>query len=123
MPVVFVIGKDWTFRTGVRAELRERGIEALGMESPDEAGRAIAAGTVPGAIVWDTSGRESPSATEQTSNHGPLEFLGICVPLLVVASHMEGSALPANAACVLYRPVLVGDIVQRVQQLLEGQAA
>lgn len=33
MIVVFVIASDWTMRTAVRAELRELGIDALGMDS------------------------------------------------------------------------------------------
>ena len=41
MPVVFVVARDWTLRMGVRAELRELGIEALGMESAEDAGRAL----------------------------------------------------------------------------------
>jgi len=40
MPTVFVIGEDWTLRSLVRAELREHGIAALGMASPDEAAQA-----------------------------------------------------------------------------------
>src|ERR1700730_13194111 len=40
MAIVFVIARDWTLRTPVRAELRELGIDALGMESPEDVGRA-----------------------------------------------------------------------------------
>ena len=41
MPTVFVIAQDWQLRTSVRAELREQGVEALGMERVDDAAQAI----------------------------------------------------------------------------------
>ena len=44
MQVVFVIAPDWTMRTAVRAELRELGIDALRMDSADDASRAIVSG-------------------------------------------------------------------------------
>ena len=44
MPTVFIIGKDWKLRSLVRAELREHGIEALGMETPQEAAQAVEIG-------------------------------------------------------------------------------
>ena len=113
MPTVFVIGEDWTLRSLVRAELRERGIEALGMETLEEAARAIAAGTVPSAVVLD--------ATSLPVNPAPLEFLPRSVPVLVVTS--PGAPAPAWAAAVLSKPVQVGEIVSRVENLLKGLAA
>ena len=43
------------FATAVRAELRELGIKRLGMEMPDEVGRALAAGEMPAAIVLEAT--------------------------------------------------------------------
>jgi len=51
MPVVFVVASDWTLRSAIRAELRELGIEALGVETADDVGRAVAAGEMPALIV------------------------------------------------------------------------
>jgi DNA-binding response OmpR family regulator len=113
MPTVFVIGEDWTLRSLVRAELRERGIEALGMASPAEAAQAIAAGTVPSAVVLD--------ATPLVGTASALEFLPRSVPVLVVTS--PGAPAPAWAAAVLSKPVQVGEIVSRVEDLLKGLAA
>ena len=53
MAIVFVIARDWTLRAAVRAELCELGIEALGMESAEDVGRALAAGQLPAAVVLE----------------------------------------------------------------------
>lgn len=109
MLVVFVIARDWMLRAGVRAELRERGIEALGMESPDDGAKALAEGQVPAAVVL-----ESAVASEA---HHALENLARRVPVIVVASRMEPPPL-SSAAATLYRPVRVQDVVEQVLRVL-----
>jgi len=100
-------------RTGVRAELREKGIEALGMESLDDAAKAIAAGQMPSAVVLEAgAGAENPQALEQWARR---------VPVIVVASRWDPPL--ESAAAVLYRPVRVGDVVARVLQALQGHPA
>ena len=115
MPSVFVIAQDWTLRAGVRAELRESSIEALGMETVGEAARRIAEGGTPSAIVLEAGAAEHALAA--------LDRLAPQVPLIVVASRTETSPLPEKAAAVFYRPVRVGEIVACVERLLRGQAA
>lgn len=115
MPTVFVIAQDWALRAGVRAELRESGIEALGMETVGEAARRLAEGAMPSAIVLEAGAAEHALAA--------LEQFASQVPLIVVASRTETSPMPAKAAAVFYRPVRVGEIVACVQRLLRGQAA
>ncbi|SRR5712692_2883636 len=121
MPTVFVISKDWTLRATVRAELRHLGVEALGMESLDELAGAVARGKAPSAVVLDTAGESSAFAAPATQ--AALANLGKRVPLLVVASRVEPAPALEGVAALLYRPVRVGEIVTRVQQLLAGQAA
>jgi DNA-binding response OmpR family regulator len=112
MPTVFVIAEDWMLRAMLRAQLRELGIDALGMETTADAARALAAGRMPAAVVLETSsGAESEVMTE----------LARRVPLIVVASGTERLNLP-EAAAIFHRPVRVGDIVARVMQALRGQA-
>ena len=53
MPVVLIVSSEWDLRGAVRAELREAGIEALGLETVDEMGRMIARGVAPSLIVVD----------------------------------------------------------------------
>ena len=114
MLTVFIIAQDWMLRAGVRAELREKGIEALGMESLDDAGKAIAAGQVPSAVVLEAgTGKLNLQALEQLARR---------VPVIVVASRWERAPLE-SAAAVLYRPVRIGDVVARVLQALQGHAA
>ncbi len=115
MPTVFVIGADWKLRGAVRAELRELGVEALGLESLDDAARAIAEGKLPEAVVFD--------AASTGPSHPALNELARCSRLLVVTSGIEPlPSLPANVE-LLRRPVRVAQIVARVRQMLEGRAA
>ena len=114
MPLVFVIARDWLLRAGVRAELRERGIEALGMESPDDAAKELAEGQVPAAVVL-----EGAAASE--AQHA-IENLARRVPVIVVASRMEPPPL-LSAAATLYRPVRVHDVVEQVLRALQGTPA
>jgi len=115
MPIVFVIGKDWTLRATVRAELRELGVEALGMESVDDAARVLAEGMMPSAVVLE--------ATVEDAANPALGLLAKRVPIIVVASRSEPAPALEGAAAVLYRPVRVGEVVARVKRLLEGHAA
>ncbi len=118
MPTVFVISKDWTLRATVRAELRDAGVEALGMESLEDVATAIARGQAPSAVVLDAACDDGTGGCRTA-----MANLARRVPVVVVASRIEPTALLEGAAAVLYRPVSVGEIVARVRHLLEGQAA
>ena len=109
MSVVFVISSDWTLRTTVRAELREAGIDALGMETADQAGRALAAGQMPSAIVLE--------ATAPIASDAAIQHLIQRVPTVLVASRTETLPMPPVAA-VFYRPVRIGEIVACARELL-----
>jgi DNA-binding response OmpR family regulator len=115
MPVVFVIARDWTLRTSVRADLRELGIEALGMENADDAGLALASGQMPSVIVLE--------ATAGVADNLTIQKLVQSIPAILIASRTETLPLPP-AAAVFYRPVRIGEIVARVRELLQrGYAA
>lgn len=114
MPVVYVIGEDWTLRAGVRAELRERGIEALGMETVADARAALTAGQTPSAIVLDANSKAASDSAIQ-------ELVGR-VPSVVVASRTSTVCL-GSAAKTLFRPVQIREIVAAIFELLKGQAA
>lgn len=122
MPIVCVVSEDWSLRATVRAELRHAGIEALGLESADDLGAVLAQDQAPSAIVLDAA-----LIPEAAAARAALQDLARRVPLVVVASRTESSGEAVRAlqgvAAVLYRPVRVGEIVARVQQLLAGQAA
>jgi hypothetical protein len=109
MPVVFIIASDRQLRTAVRAELRERGVDAMGMESADDAGAAIARGEMPAAIVLEGDTRVASGLAIRT--------LVERVPTVLIASRIEKVDLPPLAS-VFYRPVLIAQVVQRVEELL-----
>lgn len=113
MPVVYVLGEDWTLRAGVRAELCERGIAALGIETAADAGAALAAGQTPSAIVLD--------ANSKAASDPAIQKLTGRVPAVVVASRTSTFYL-GPAAKTLFRPVQIREIVAAVLELLKGQA-
>jgi hypothetical protein len=114
MPVVFIIAEDWKLRTGVRAELRERGINALGMESAGEIGGLIAQGEMPAAIVLEAEAKaaEDPAVRQLTAR----------LPAILIASKTR-AAPEIPAAKTLFRPIRIGEIVAAVLELLKGQTA
>jgi len=109
MPTVFVIARDWALRTGVRAELRERGVDALGMDAPADAGRAVASGQLPAVVVLE--------AIPELAGDAAIRKLVERVPTILIASRTETVALPPVEA-VFYRPVTIGEIVARVHELV-----
>jgi len=114
-PVVFVIATDWKLRAAVRAELRERAIDALGMDSAEDVGRALAGGAMPAVVLLE--------ANAELGGDAAIQSLVGRVPTVLVASRTETMALPRVAA-VFYRPVRIGDIVAKVSELLErGEVA
>ena len=107
MPVVFVISSDCTLRTMVRAELREAGIMALGMQETGDLEEVLIRGIVPSSIVLDGVELEDPKA------QNTLGTLAQNVAVLVVDSAIR-PARPLAGTEVLHRPVQVRDVVSRV---------
>jgi DNA-binding response OmpR family regulator len=113
MPIVFILARDWPLRVLLRAELRERGIQAIGMQTAAEAGTRIAAGELPSVVVLEASGAIETG----------LELLARRVPFIVVASGSDRDAWPAGAARVMHRPVRIGEVVGAVVETLSGKKA
>lgn len=115
MPVVIILARDWSLRAPLRAELRECGIDALGMDSAEDVGRLLAGGRVPALAVVE--------ATSEFADSRAIQSLLKRVPAILIASRTETVPLPP-AAAVFYRPVSIGQIVSRVLELLKaGHAA
>jgi hypothetical protein len=115
MPMVFVIATDWKLRAAVRAELRERGIDALGMDLAEDVGRALAGGAMPAVMVLE--------ANAELAGDPAIHGLVRRVPTILVASRTETVPLPRVAA-VFYKPVRIGEIVEKVNELLvRGEVA
>lgn len=114
MPVVFVISDEWMLRAGIRAELRERGVKALGFDSAEDVGHALAGRETPSAIVLD--------ANAGAASAPPIEQLVSRVPTVLIASHST-TMQPNSATKVLFRPVQISEIVQAVLELAHGLSA
>ena len=116
MTQICIVGRDWKFRALVRAELREQGYEALGLETLDEVGKAIAGGQVsPAAIVFDLSETDNRDRDLAT-----LRSLALSVPVILIASHSnlpDSSALPEGLAA-LFRPLTIAEVVSHVRARL-----
>ena len=116
MPPVFVVSRDWDLRGAVRAELRHAGVDARGMETVDDLGVAIAAGTVPSVVVVDGAELQNPVA------RAALENIAGQVAVLVVDSSVS-PAPPLPGSQLMQRPVQVKEIVGRVLAMLRGGTA
>ena len=111
MPVVFIVSREWDLRGAVRAELREAGIAAMGMETVDDMARAIAGGIAPDLVVLDGEYLHDPHTRQALQNLAPR------VALLVIDSRLN-PAPPLPGVQVLLRPVQVKEIVARVLAML-----
>jgi DNA-binding response OmpR family regulator len=115
MAVVFVVSRDWTLRATVRAELREAGVDAMGLETADDVGKALANGIVPAVVVIDGEGLEQEQACEAIAN------LAHRTAVLIIDSKLA-PAPTISGAERLARPVRIGDIVARVLARLAERA-
>jgi hypothetical protein len=111
MPVVFIVSPQWDLRGAVRAELREAGIAAMGMETVDDLARTVAGGIAPDLVVLDGGYLHDPPTRQALRN------LASRVPLLVIDSRLN-PAPPLPGAEGLFRPVQVKEIVARALAML-----
>jgi DNA-binding response OmpR family regulator len=107
MPVVFIVSREWDLRGAVRAELREAGIAAMGMETVDDMAGTIAGGIAPDLVVLDGQYLHRPPTRQAVQN------LASHVPVLVIDSRLD-PAPPLPGARFLSRPVQVKEIVAQV---------
>ena len=111
MPAVFIVSRDWDLRGAVRAELREAGIEAMGLETVEDMARVIAGGIAPSLVVLDGAQLQNLEIREA------LENLSSRVGLLVIDSRSH-PAPPLHGATTMLRPVQIKEIVARILTML-----
>ncbi len=116
MQPVFIVSGEWDLRGAVRAELREAGIETLGMESVQDMAQAIAGGIAPSLVVLDGA------LLHETQTRQALQNLSARLPLLVIDSRLN-PAPPLPGAKTMLRPVQVKEIVARVLAMLSSPAS
>jgi DNA-binding response OmpR family regulator len=116
MPVVFLVSAEWDLRGAVRAELREAGMEALGMQTVEDMARMIASGVAPSLVVLDGAQLHKPETRASLRN------LASRVPILVIDSRVNPAPALPGAQTIL-RPVQVREIVARVLSMLSSPAS
>jgi len=116
MPVVFIVSGEWELRGAVRAELREAGIDALGMETVEDMARTIASGVAPSLVVLDGAQLHKMEIRTAVRN------VASRVPILVIDSRVS-PAPPLPGARTIPRPVQVKEIVARVLAILSSRAS
>ena len=110
-PVVWIIDVEQWPRALLRAELIERGFDAVGWVTVRDAVESLPE-RFPQAIVVDLRGQPLPLVER-------LPTLG--VPVLIVARVPESNDLPDGEwAAVLRRPVSIGEIADRVATVVRG---
>ena len=104
--VVWIIDVEHWPRAMLRAELIERGFDAVGYETVRDAIESLPL-RPPGAIVVELRGQPINMVER---------LLGIGVPVIVIAGTPEINDLPEGGwAAVMRRPVSLGDIANTVK--------
>jgi len=112
MKTIFVVGREWRFRSLLRAQLREQGYDARGFETLAEVADALVNAPAPALVVFDST---DSNATE-TAAH--LHEWSGRLPVLVIAGAQE--EVPPGAARVLRRPVSIGQVATLLAELLHN---
>lgn len=110
MKTIFVVGREWRFRSLLRAQLREQGYEARGFETLAEVADALVSAPAPALVVFDTT----DSNTTDTTAH-LREWSGRLQVVLIAGAQEE---VPLGAARVLRRPVSIGQVATLLAELL-----
>ena len=114
--VVIVSDEQWT-RAGLRAELRERGVDAVGVRDIPEAlmhGHAPPGRGPVGVMVIEQD------ALSDDVRAGMLARVRARLgdPVVVLLAHATRETPPGDWDLVIRRPVTIGDVVDAVQRLL-----
>jgi hypothetical protein len=110
-PVVWIIEQDHWPRASLRAELIERGYDAIGFESARDAVAALRVpGSRPGVVVADLAGQQDGEALSALARLG--------CRLLAIGGAVELGGAAARAvpwAELLRRPVSLGSVADAVE--------
>jgi DNA-binding response OmpR family regulator len=121
---VILIGKDWQFRALVRAQLIEEGVEVEAHQTTAELGspplHPHPKARFPKLLIADLSANENPD--------DDLERLAIwtkCIPVWIITGHsvvQEDKVKGRGFEALLFRPVDVRELVERIKQRVEMTA-
>jgi FixJ family two-component response regulator len=118
-PTIWIIDSEQWPRACLRAELIERGYDAVGFVRAGQALSAILSGrsSTPGAIVLELRG--------QAIKGNVLDLLGATnIPLVLLGGSVEvndPAAQNLKAAVILKRPITLGEIVDALQGVVSRE--
>jgi DNA-binding NtrC family response regulator len=108
MKVIWIIDAEQWPRAMLRAELIERGLDAVGYITVRDAVDSLPTRR-PDAIVIDLRGQPLPLVER-------LPKIG--VPVVVIGGTIELNELPQGEWIVMQRPVSIGEIAERLSQVV-----
>jgi CheY-like chemotaxis protein len=115
MPQLVLVGRNWTSRTLLRAQLLEEGVDVKAYESIDDALQALVP-SLPTLLVADLTASNDPEAD---IHH--LASYAKRVPTWIIASRSSGTAADVEGRGferIFFRPVDVGKLVSLIKQRL-----
>ena len=119
MSKVLLVGKDWTARTLLRAQLIEEGVDVEAHESIQAAvARLQASKEMPELLIADLS--QSENLADDISQLSQWSKL---IPIWVMAGHGFNDAVALEGRGfekVLFRPLDVGNVLQQIKARLAG---
>ncbi|MFQ6059290.1 MAG: hypothetical protein ACE5MB_10490 [Anaerolineae bacterium] len=119
MAYIVLIEQDWTTQALIKAQLEEEGNEVLAVEGLGEA-RALLRRPRPDLIILDTIGQ---GCSKQ--NLDDLRQAAGGVPIVLCTGPYDRARLDLEArdfAALLIRPFTIGELAERVQEVLRGGA-
>jgi len=119
MAQIVIVGKDWTARALLRAQLIEEGIVTEAYDNVgDTVQRLWASGAMPSLLIVDLFETENPVKDIATLSHWA-KLLPIWIMAgrgIAEAERLEGRSFER----VLFRPIDVGKLVQEIKKRLTG---
>ncbi|MCH8028838.1 MAG: hypothetical protein IH874_02770 [Candidatus Dadabacteria bacterium] len=120
---VILVMKDWRERAFLRAELIERGINTLAVETLVYAlewplGPHVDPGTVASLVIYDCKDQENPAKDCRS-----LMELSRTVPVLLLVpsgTKPPGDTFASGFKHAIKRPASIGAVADRAQTILEG---
>ena len=117
MSQVILVGKDWTFRALIRAQLLEEGLDVEAYETAADAAKAILGRyRLPKLMVADLTASDDPGAEVSQ-----LARWAERVPVWIIAGREIASASDRRFARVLFRPVDAGQLVEEIKSAVRGR--
>jgi|SRR6516165_2338314 hypothetical protein len=115
MARLMLVGRAWTTRALLRAQLLEEGVEVEAYESLADTHRALVP-SLPALLVADVTASNDPEADIHL-----LASWVKCVPTWIIASRSSGASADVEGhgfERIFFRPVDVGELVSLIKQRL-----